>query len=151
MAALFRKKHLFTPEREENILDALRRAEASTSGELRIYIEAKNPMMDPLDRAREIFFRFNMHQTRQRNGVLIYIAHKHKELALYGDEGIHQQLGTAYWNKEVQMMLSHFRNNEIAEGLIRCMEDIGSVLKEKFPFIPGEDKNELPDDIIFGK
>lgn len=151
MAPLFRKKNLFTPAQQEAVMEAIREAESLTSGEVRLFIEAKNPMMDPLDRAREIFFRLQMDKTVHRNGVLLYIAHKHRELALFGDEGIHQQLGSEYWNKEVQMMLAHFKKNELTEGVICCIRDIGKALREKFPFMPGEDKNELPDDIIFGR
>jgi uncharacterized membrane protein len=92
-----------------------------------------------------------MEETHHRNGVLLYIATKHKELALYGDKGIHEQVGTAYWENEVREMLKYFKENHLADGIIHCVTHIGETLNEKFPYISTEDKNELPDEIIFGK
>jgi uncharacterized membrane protein len=150
MSLFARKKKYFTPEEDAQILEAVRLSENQTSGEIRIYIESRNPMVEPLDRATQIFAQFEMSKTKNRNGVLIYIAIKDRELAVLGDSGIHEQVGSDYWQKEVAVMLDHFKKHELAKGLIHCVQDIGQVLKEKFPFIPGEDKNELPDDIIFG-
>jgi len=150
MLPFFRKKRHLTPEEDQRIIAAIRKAEERTSGEVRVFVESKNPMVDPVDRATEIFHLLKMHETHHRNGVLIYVAVKHRELAIYGDEGIHQMVGSDFWHREVQTMLGHFKKNEMVDGVIHCIRDIGEVLAEKFPFIPGEDKNELPDDIIFG-
>jgi uncharacterized membrane protein len=40
-----------------------------------------------------------MEQTKDRNGVLLYIAMESKQLAIYGDEGIHKIVGQDYWNE----------------------------------------------------
>jgi uncharacterized membrane protein len=32
-----------------------------------------------------------------------------------------------------------------------CIRQVGATLTEKFPYVQTEDKNELPDDIVFGK
>lgn len=150
MFSLFQKKRHLTPEEDGRIIAAIREAEVRTSGEVRVFIESKNPMVDPVERAAEIFHRLKMHETKHRNGVLIYVAVKHREVAIFGDQGIHEKVGTEFWKKEVNTMIGHFRKNEMVDGVIHCVRDIGNVLAEKFPFIPGEDKNELPDDIIFG-
>jgi len=150
MSLFFKKKNFFTADQHEKVIAAICIAEQRTSGEVRVFIEAKNPLMDPLERAAVIFEKLKMYETENRNAVLLYIAHKHKELALFGDKGIHEKLGDEYWHNEVQMMLTHFKKNELLEGIIYCINDIGEALHEKFPFIPGEDKNELSDDIIFG-
>lgn len=150
MAFFLKKNTLFDSSRQEEIMNAIKQAEMQTSGEIRLFIEAKNPWIDPLDRAGEIFFRLRMNETRHRNAVLIYVAHKHRELAIFGDEGIHQRLGSDYWRKEVELMLGHFKTGHLADGIIQCIRHIGGALQEKFPFVAGEDKNELPDDVIFG-
>jgi len=48
-------------------------------------------------------------------------------------------------------MISHFKENNLTDGIVKCIAEVGSVLVEKFPYNSSEDKNELPDDIIFGK
>ena len=47
-------------------------------------------------------------------------------------------------------MIAAFSGQHIVDGLVECIGQIGNTLSQKFPFIPTEDKNELPDDIVFG-
>ncbi len=146
-----KKKSIFTAEETERIVSAIRTSEQKTSGEIRVFIEAKNPYVNPMDRAVELFGHLKMEKTDHRNGVLLYIAHKHHEVALFADEGIYQKAGAAFWNAEVKEMISHFKDNHLPEGIIKCVHDVGGALAAAFPYSPSEDKNELPDDIVFGK
>lgn len=149
---LFKKTPaFFSAEDNALIVDAIRKAELSTSGEVRIYVESKNPFVDPIDRAAEIFFQLKMQQTDDRNAVLLYIAMKDHELALFADEGIYQKVGAAYWNDAVKEMIARFSKDNLTAGIVECVLHIGQTLKEKFPYNVSTDKNELPDDIVFGK
>jgi uncharacterized membrane protein len=147
----FKKKPFFTEEETRLVVSAIRSCEQRTSGEIRVYIEAKNPYVSPLDRAAEIFAKLKMEQTDHRNGVLLYIAYKHHELALFADTGIYEKAGKEFWNVEVKKMIANFSVNLLPEGIRECVLDVGEVLSEAFPYIPTEDKNELPDDIVFGQ
>lgn len=144
-------KQFFSAEENRQIVEAIRQAEQQTSGEIRIYVESKNPFVDPLDRAREIFYNLKMQETDHRNGVLLYLAMTDHELALFADEGIYQKAGAEYWNKEVKEMIAGFKRDNIGDSIERCILHIGQTLKEKFPYEATTDKNELPDDIVFGK
>lgn len=135
----------------EKIVAAIRNAEKQTSGEIRVFVESRNPLVNVLERAAEIFFRLKMQETDDRNAVLLYIAMKDHELALFGDEGIHQKVGEAYWKNEVKEMISQFTREDISGGIVNCVTHIGQALKEKFPYDAKGDKNELPDDIVFGR
>lgn len=148
----FRKQRsIFTDDESRRIVSAIRSCELRTSGEIRVYIEAKNPLVSPIERAMEVFAHLKMEQTDHRNGVLLYIAHKHHEVALFADEGIYQKAGREFWDKEVTKMIHNFKDNHLPEGIIQCVLDVGEALEKAFPYIPTEDKNELPDDIVFGK
>jgi len=92
-----------------------------------------------------------MYETAERNAVLVYIAMKDRQLAVFGDEGIHQKVGSDFWNTEVKKMLAEFKAQHYAEGLATIIEDIGEALAFHFPYDNKGDKNELPDDIVFGK
>lgn len=146
-----RKKQHLTPAQQEQLVKAIQASEKKTSGEIRVYIESKNYLVNPLERAAEVFFQLNMHHTRQRNGVLIYIAVKHREAAIFGDEGIHQQVGQEFWNSQIRKMLEHFKAQELTEGIISCVSDVTAVLEKQFPYDPLLDTNELPDEVVFGK
>jgi uncharacterized membrane protein len=148
---LFKKKPFFTTDEQLRIVDAIRACEKQTSGEIRVFVESKNPLMNPVERAGQVFFKLKMEETDHRNGVLLYLAVKHKEVALFGDEGIYKATGAAYWDAEVSKMIGLFKQEQLVDGMVQCIMQVGETLREKFPYIATEDKNELPDDIVFGK
>ncbi len=148
--SFFKKKVFFTPAEKAQIVEAVRNAERRTSGEVRVFVESRCRFVDPLDRAAEIFFGLKMNETTDRNAVLLYIAMKDRQLAVFGDEGIHKKVGTEYWNKEVNLLISKFNSANYGEGIGQCVKDIGEALHHYFPFDNDTDKNELPDEIIFG-
>ncbi len=150
--SIFKKrKEFFSAADKEQIVQAIRLAERATSGEIRIYVESKNPFVDAIDRAREIFFKLKMQKTEHRNAVLLYIAMDHHELALFGDEGIYNKAGADYWNNAVTEMIGKFTKENLSNGLADCVRMIGETLQKEFPYEASTDKNELPDDIVFGK
>jgi uncharacterized membrane protein len=146
-----KKKDFFSKEENEKIVQSIRDAEKRTSGEVRVFVESKCRFMDALDRALEIFAKLKMQNTAQRNAVLVYVAIKDRQLAVYGDTGIHQKTGDEYWKAAVNNMLSHFNKENYADGIATCVAMIGKTLQDHFPYDEGLDKNELPDEIIFGK
>lgn len=146
-----RIKHFFSPEENQRIVSAIREAERLTSGEIRVYIESRCRFVDPVDRAIELFYGLKMEKTEQRNGVILYIAIKDQQLAIYGDEGIHQKVGKDFWNKAVKNMLSEFNAAHYGDGITQILKEVGEVLHEHFPYHSNTDRNELPDEIVFGK
>jgi uncharacterized membrane protein len=146
-----KKKDFFTEEEKQQLVEAIQKAEQQTSGEVRIYVESKCKYVDALDRAQEVFFSLKMNETELRNGTLIYVAVKDKQAAVFGDEGIHQQVGQQYWNDVVAKMLVLFQNKKLADGICQGINDLGIALKFYFPYNSDTDKNELPDEIVFGR
>lgn len=152
MFSLFKKKKQLFPEEDTRlIVKAIRQAEKSTSGEVRVFVENRCSWMDALDRAAELFFGLKMDKTEQRNGVLVYIALKDHQLAVFGDEGIHRKVGSEYWNNLVKEMLASFNKHDYAKGIAECVIQIGDALQTHFPYERDTDKNELPDEIVFGR
>jgi uncharacterized membrane protein len=145
-----RRTVFFTAEERERIVEAVRLAERRTSGEIRVFIESRCPYMDAIDRAQQVFFRLQMQNTDDRNAVLLYVALKDRQLAIYGDEGIHRKVGKEYWIREVQKMIDSFNRENYADGIRQCVIEIGEALNQYFPFDNDTDKNELPDNIVFG-
>jgi len=151
MFSFFKKKNFFTAEEQQLIIEAIQNAERMTSGEVRVFVESKCSYMDAIDRAAELFFQLEMQKTDDRNAVLLYVAMKDRQLAVFGDEGIHEKVGNEYWNNAVQKMISNFNRENYAAGIAEVVKDIGAALTKNFPFNNDTDKNELPDDIVFGK
>lgn len=149
----FRKKavDLFSQEEKEKIIAAIQFAEQRTNGEVRIFIESKCRFVNPLRRAKEIFHQLKMGATDQRNAVLVYVAVKDRQLAVFGDEGIHQKVGDQFWNNAVKTMIAHFNRANYVEGICTIVKEVGEALHQHFPYNGETDANELSDDIVFGK
>jgi len=148
---LFSRKPLFNEAQQQQIVAAIQSAEQRTSGEIRVYVESRCRYVDPLHRAAEVFTGLHMEKTAARNGVLVYVALKDRQLAFFGDKGIHEKVGSEFWNERVKNILGHFNKADYAGGLARMITEIGEALQRHFPYDKGADKNELPDDIVFGR
>jgi uncharacterized membrane protein len=146
-----KRNHFFSDEEQQHIVNAIRNAERLTSGEVRVYVESKCPYMDALDRASQLFFKLQMDETDDRNGVLVYVAVKDRQLAIFGDESIHKKVGSEYWQAELKKMIEQIKHKSVAAGIAEIVTDIGEVLTKYFPYNNDTDKNELPDEIVFGK
>ena len=146
-----KQPEFFTPEERDAIIATIRTAEQRTSGEVRVFVESRCKFVNPIDRAQEIFLQLGMNKTAERNGTLVYVAVKDKQTAVFGDEGIHQRVGQKYWEDEVNKMLVYFKEAHVGDGICQVVADIGEALHFHFPYDKETDKNELPDDIVFGR
>jgi uncharacterized membrane protein len=146
----FKRKSFFTADEQKRMVDTIREAEQQTSGEIRVFVESKNPLMDTVDRARTVFYKLKMNNTLHHNGVLIYLAVSDKEVAVFGDDGINKAVGDVFWKQVVTESVAHFANRDLTTGVEKAILHIGNALKEKFPYERTTDKNELPDEIVFG-
>jgi uncharacterized membrane protein len=152
MFGLFRKrKQLFSDEDNRLIVSAVQQAEQETSGEVRVFVESRCSWMDAIDRAAEIFFSLQMDKTAERNAVIVYVAVKDHQVAVFADEGIHQKVGKEYWERVLAEMLNSFHGKDYAKGIAGCVIKIGTALHQYFPYNRTTDKNELPDSIVFGR
>jgi uncharacterized membrane protein len=142
-------KNFFTPGQQAMITQAISEAERRTSGEIRVHIE-NNLRGDVLDRAAFLFRHLGMAGTEQRNGVLIYLAVKSRQFAIIGDKGIHKVVPEDFWESLKHKMLKDFAENRFTEGLVAAIKETGEELKKNFPHLEN-DKNELSDEISFGK
>lgn len=141
---------LFTQEEETRIQEAIRTAENLTSGEIRLFVEDFCDRDHPVERAAEIFQLFGMFNTKQRNGVLIYVAEKSRMFAIWGDSGIHQRVGYQFWDAEKELLKTHLQTGQACEGICQVVAQIGTQMHAYFPADPDDNENELPDEIIYG-
>lgn len=133
---------------EEDIVEAIRLAEENTSGEIRVHLE-KETSIAPIDRAVEVFNMLKMENTKDRNGVIIYVAVKSKQFAIYGDKGINEKVTADFWNSTKDIMLNHFKNGDNKQALVDGILSAGQQLKYHFPH-QDDDVNELSNEISKG-
>lgn len=129
------------------IQEAIRSAEELTSGEIRVHID-QNCKGNPLERAIQVFNKLKMQATKERNGVLIYLSFKDKKLAILGDIGIDEKVGSDFWTSTKDQLILDFKNNQFTEGITNAVIEVGKRLKEYFPH-QADDSDELSNEITF--
>jgi uncharacterized membrane protein len=136
---------LFSRFDAERIVAAIAKAEKSSSGEIRVHLTSHRP--EGLEeRAVRRFQLLGMDRTRERNGVLIYVAPRSRKFRIIGDVGIHEKCGPEFWTEVAAGMQEHFRRGEFTEGVVHGVERVGDVLARHFPRV-ASDRNELPDEV----
>ena len=130
---------------DAEIVAAIRHAEHGTSGEIRVFISRK-PAPDAVAAAQRQFERLGMTKTRERNGVLFFLAPRSRTFAIVGDQAIHAHCGEGFWKKLASEMTEDFRQAQFTRGLVQGITRAGELLAEHFPRQP-DDKNELPDSV----
>ena len=139
----------YTEQERAEIVSAIQRAEAKTSGEVRVHLEDHCDHQSK-DRAALVFEKLGMHETQDRNGVLFYISVCDHDFAVIGDAGIHAKVGDAYWKQLSNELEEHFKAGMFTGGLVKCIDHVGDALKSYFP-VDARDVNELSDDISMGQ
>lgn len=137
-----------TVKEEQEIIEAIRLAEANTSGEIRVHIE-KTSKNDPFNRAMEVFHYLKMDLTKLQNGVLIYVAVDDRNFVIYGDKGINDVVPKDFWDSTKDIIQSHFKSGNYKQGLVEGIERAGKELANHFPWKHNDD-NELTNDISKG-
>jgi len=137
-----------TAKQEQALIETIKISEKNTSGEIRVHIE-KSTEKSSMDRALEVFYLLEMDKTELRNGILIYVAVESKKIAIIGDEGINNLVPKNFWDEELAMLISYFKESNFTEGLQLVIIEIGKKLKQFFPY-QKNDSNELSDEISKG-
>jgi uncharacterized membrane protein len=137
-----------TAEEEQEIIDAIVEAERNTSGEIRVHIEA-SAKIDHFSRAQQLFHFLKMDNTKEGNGVLIYVAVDDKKFVIYGDTGIDKVVPKGFWESTKNVMASHFQKGNFKQGVVEGVLLAGKELEAHFPW-NHNDTNELTDAISKG-
>lgn len=146
---VFGLDYLLHHEDEVMIEKAIAEAEKITSGEIRVHLD-RSCDIPILDRAAEVFTLLNMHETVQRNGVLIYLSKREKQFAIIGDAGINTKVPPGFWNETAENMSIYFKSGNYVKGILEGIESAGKELKKYFP-VEANDSNELSNKVSYGK
>ena len=147
---MFRSRRQFEQALDQDrIIEAIRAAEAGTSGEIRIAIAPR--FFGSIERrSARAFRRLGMSRTRLHNGVLIFIVPSRREFRVLGDSAIHACVGQARWDQVAADLGRHFAAGRYTEGLVAAVATVGRELARHFPSAPGDNPDELPDELAEG-
>ncbi len=146
------KKH-FSKNVLLRIEKAIAQSEMTHSGQIRFIVETSlSPIalyhrQSARDRAIEIFSLFQVWDTAENNGVLIYLLMADHDFEIIADRNIHLMAGQDYWVnicKEMEVLL---KDQKFEDGVLLGIKRIHEVLRQHYPaevITP----NELPDQPI---
>ena len=143
-----RVEDFLTADDEREIVQAILEAERNTSGEIRVHIEA-HTRLDHMERAKEVFHYLKMDNTKDENGVLIYVAVNDRKFTIYGDRGIDKVVPAGFWDSTRDAIQAQFKENNFKQGIIDGILKAGNELEAHFPWEHG-DINELNDEVSKG-
>ena len=143
-----RVEDFLTADDEQEIVEAILEGEKNTSGEIRVHIEAHTQLAH-IDRAKEVFHHLKMDNTKDENGVLIYVAVNDRKFAIYGDRGIDKVVPDGFWDSTRDAIQAQFKKNNFKQGIIDGILKAGKELEAHFPWEHG-DINELNDEVSKG-
>lgn len=143
-----RVEDFLTAHEEQEIVAAILESEKNTSGEIRVHIESHTRLVHD-ERAKEVFHLLKMDNTKEENGVLIYIAVNDKKFAIYGDRGIDKVVPNDFWESTKNEIQEQFVKGNFKQGIINGILRAGVELNTHFPWHP-TDTNELSDEISKG-
>lgn len=146
MARSTQPEMFFTPDERAGIVTTIEKAEHATSAEIKLIVLGRS-RGDIKQTAAQLFREQNLDKTQLRNAVLILLIISSREFLIYGDEGIHQKVGQAFWDDVKEIMLEKFQKDQFGTGLQVGINRIGEKLKQYFPCLQG-DINEIDDGII---
>lgn len=137
-----------TKEEEQRLVTLIQNVERRTTGEIRVHLTERVSKHGPIADAQAAFHKLGMDKTKERNGVLIFIAHRDHQMSCIGDEGIHKFVGEDGWKHIIEILKSHFSREEHYVGLHKAIENVGETLASHFPAIHDEEnKDELSNEI----
>lgn len=137
-----------TADEELEIVNAIVEAEKNTSGEIRVHIESTTKKTH-FERAQEVFHFLKMDNTKEENGVLIYIAVTDKKFVIYGDKGINRAVPDNFWDNTKNILENHFKKGDFKQGIIEGILMAGKELETHFPW-QHNNTNELSNEVSKG-
>ena len=97
--------------------------------------------------AAAAFFSEALHDTKDANGILLYVSVFERRVWVLGDHGINEKIDPQIWKEIVDLVSRGIKQGSPCRAICHGIERIGSILQEFFPIEAG-DKDELHNLII---
>lgn len=133
-------------DEKKKIASAIATAETITAGEIRVHISYSAKEENIFDSAKGFFEKLKMHQTDERNGILLYFNLQLRKFALFGDQGIHEKVGQPFWDTLSEQVKSAIQAKTVTDGILVAVQSAAKALSEHFPHRDGQ-VNELSDEV----
>lgn len=113
-------------------------------------------LLTPSDRMRhKVRFRaeraFRQHavaQTRERTGVLIIVSLLEHQIYVLADQPLFQRVPVERWSRVVESAVVRLKTGDVVGGLCQSIQTCGVLLAEICPSRPGDNPDELSNELV---
>ncbi|MDA9465620.1 TPM domain-containing protein [Bradyrhizobium sp. CCBAU 53415] len=146
----WRARQIFPRAVLDRIEQAIKRGEATHSGQVRFVVEGAldgAPLFrnqPARERALDVFAHLRIWDTAHNNGVLIYLLLADRDVEIIADRGIDAKVGATGWETICRAMEAEFASGQFERGVIAGIEAVSRELARHFPPAASH-PNELPD------
>ena len=96
-------------------------------------------------RAEAAFLEEEVFKTRDRTGILLFLAiFEHRAIVL-GDEGINRQVEEGAWQRIIDDLVAGIREGKAPSAVVAAIDACGELLEERDVTLRPDDEDELPD------
>ncbi|MCQ3829548.1 TPM domain-containing protein [Microbulbifer elongatus] len=96
--------------------------------------------------ARRQFLEHELHSTKDRLGLLIFVSQAEHYVEILADRGLAEQITNERWQEIVENFIREVKKGKTGEAFVHCVEKCGELLQEAAPATVI--KNELPNHLV---
>lgn len=148
-----RSQRAFPAATLQAIQDAIGAGEKQHRAQIRVIIEPSLALasvlhkVHPRVRAHQLFSQYQVWDTEENCGVLLYINLADHQVEIIADRGVVLLLKDAEWHAICDTMTSGFAHQEFHHSTLAALQQLNALLKVRFPN-NGVASTELPDQPI---
>ena len=94
-------------------------------------------------RAESAFLEEEVFQTRERTGILVFVALMERRVVVLGDAGINARVEASEWTDVVAHMIEDLKRGEAAQAVLRGVTECGDLLERHGVEIREDDTDEI--------
>jgi len=113
----------------------------------RLFLSKAEIEEEVFQRAVQAFYENQLHSTRDRTGILIFVSLLEHRVNILADAGINKKVSKNTWDDIVTQLILDIKKKRVEQGLCQAITTCGEILAKHFP-IKADDTNELSNKLI---
>lgn len=99
--------------------------------------------------AFEQFYQQGLHETEDRNGILIFVSVAEHYVEIIADQRVSERIEQFRWESIIEQFISAIKSQRVADGFVETVNACGEILRTHFPLTDvDKSRNQLPDHLI---
>lgn len=111
----------------------------------RILVSKQKLQQNSAAMAERVFGEYKLFETKERNGILIFISLFEHKIEIVPDKGLKDKIANDEWQKVIESMKPSLKNKKFDEAFLQSISKITEILETYKITRNGESSNELPD------